>query len=91
MRKKSKKGGVMRETELPRPELYRSYKTGNIVLRKENEVIYIKVVSDIPDSTGKIRYYPVPGAKRVFKECSDLVYYSGPIDDGMIVNLLIFG
>lgn len=88
---KFKKGYKMKETVLPRPKLFIGIVTNNVGLVKDGLFIYMKVMTDIPDSTGKIRYYPTPGAKRVFKECKDLVEYIGPLDDEIIKNLLIYG
>jgi hypothetical protein len=87
-----RKGKLMQEKILPRPDLWVGYRTGNVLLRVGTEVVYVKVVSDTPDKRdGKVRYFPVPGARRNFRECLDLKVYDGPLDDQIIVNLLVYG
>ncbi len=90
--KKNKKVKRMLEVVLPRPELFIGAKSHNILLRKGTLVVYVKIVNSDPDLVyERVKWYPMLGAKRQFKECKDLVEYMGPIDDDMLANILIFG
>jgi hypothetical protein len=90
-KKKRKKAQPMLEKELPMPDLWVGIHTGNVGVKIGTNFIYIQVVSDVPDNTGRVRYYPVPGARRVFKDCPGLRPYFGKLDDEMVVNLMMYG
>jgi hypothetical protein len=87
-----RKKALMLEKVLPRPDLWKGSKTGNIGLKVGDEFVYVKVVAPIPDPRdGKIKWFPNAGVRRPFKECPDLVPYNGSIDDLMMVNIMIHG
>lgn len=70
------------ETVLERPDLLIGPQTGNIGLAKGREMLYVK-----------IKNCRAPGFHKVGNQVPviDAVPYTGPIDDEMMANILMFG